>query len=344
MATPATILSPALREFLRGRELKVRGRVDGLRVGAHAARRAGASQEFKDYRSYVPGDDPRLLDWRAAARSERLVVRRHDSEDALTLIVLLDLGANANYGEGESRKVVVARALAMSLALLAQRQGDDVIIHCGVGRQVTTLGPRLGAVELERQLAEIQPDGKCPWMQMLELADARVGPRSVVLVISDLLDLSCEEGEDADVQLSVVMERLRDFVTRGSPCFAAQILHDDEVSFPWRDRGWLRFLDPGRMRNPIEGDADALAGGYLSRISAYLRATQALARDSHISLQRSVTTEDQLVTVARFLEMLATGVSDETQGTSWHRRLGLDAQQAADPGFGGSRRDRGETR
>ncbi len=46
------------------------------RIGERQARRAGPGEGFYDQRPYVPGDELRLLNWRAYARTGRLYVRQ----------------------------------------------------------------------------------------------------------------------------------------------------------------------------------------------------------------------------------------------------------------------------
>ena len=61
--------------------------------GLLRSRRLGGGVEFAELRDYVPGDEPRWIDWRASARRPdpatllRLVVRRFVTEERLRLLV-----------------------------------------------------------------------------------------------------------------------------------------------------------------------------------------------------------------------------------------------------------------
>ena len=46
--------------------------VDGLFTGQHKSPRKGFSVEFAEHKQYTPGVDPRHLDWKLLARTERL--------------------------------------------------------------------------------------------------------------------------------------------------------------------------------------------------------------------------------------------------------------------------------
>src|SRR5690606_14139521 len=88
--TIARILPADLRELLRTRVLLLQRPVWGRRHGRHRSARAGMGLDFRDHRAYVPGDDPRRLDWRAVARRDRLVLRQTESEDELPVVLVVD--------------------------------------------------------------------------------------------------------------------------------------------------------------------------------------------------------------------------------------------------------------
>src|SRR6201995_652013 len=59
-------------------------------VGERSGRRRQEGPEFVDYRPYVPGDDPRRVDWRVYARLGDLVVRSALAESHIDVAVMLD--------------------------------------------------------------------------------------------------------------------------------------------------------------------------------------------------------------------------------------------------------------
>src|SRR5690606_1369373 len=97
----------------------------GRRFGRHRSARAGVGLDFRDHRPYVPGDDPRRLDWRAVARRERLVLRQTEAEDELSLCIVFDGSGGMAYGESDASpstsKLRAAWAVAGGLAWLAAR-------------------------------------------------------------------------------------------------------------------------------------------------------------------------------------------------------------------------------
>ena len=63
--------------------------VDGLFTGQHKSPRKGFSVEFAEHKQYTPGVDPRHLDWKLLARTERLYVKQYDEQTNLRGYVLL---------------------------------------------------------------------------------------------------------------------------------------------------------------------------------------------------------------------------------------------------------------
>lgn len=269
-------LVPAeLRELLRARQLVVRRPVWGQRPGRHTAARAGLGLDFRDHRPYVPGDDPRRLDWRAVARRERLVLRRTESEDELSVSLLLDGGAGMGYGEGRQQKLRYAHAIAGGLAWLAHRQGDPVGLTLGRMQAVdaSLVRPRTGRerlTALAMRMAEAPPQGRCPWSPLLAAVAPRLPTRSLVVVLSDLLDPGTRP-DDADAALDELLRGLAQLRARQHDVVIVQVLHADELAFPWAERSMLRFEDLRDLRPPLEAPGRSLRDEYLQRLGAHLR-------------------------------------------------------------------------
>ena len=62
--------------------------------GSLAGLGAGSSLEFQDHRPYLPGDDPRHIDWAATARSDQAVMKVYREEVSPRIDLVLDLSAS----------------------------------------------------------------------------------------------------------------------------------------------------------------------------------------------------------------------------------------------------------
>src|SRR3972149_11048842 len=104
--------------------LIARAVVEGFVTGLHRSPYHGFSVEFSEHREYVPGDNPRDLDWLALARTDRLYIKRYEEETNLRAHVLLDTSASMGYRYAPEKltKLEYGCFLAAALAFLMMRQ------------------------------------------------------------------------------------------------------------------------------------------------------------------------------------------------------------------------------
>lgn len=232
--------------LVRDLELAARIVVDGTMLGRHTSRRAGAGLEFSQYRSYEPGDDPRRLDWKLLARSDRYFVREAEAETSVSVRLLLDATGSMAHEEDGISKLDYARYLVAALALLAQRQGDAVGLYVLRDGAVDPLPPRRDLPHLHRllhQLERLTPAGGWPPWHALERALAPGTARGITILVGDLY-------EQAD-EIRGAVRRLagaRHDVT----CF--QVAGAAERSFAYQGAVTLEDLETG-ARYDLDADA-----------------------------------------------------------------------------------------
>jgi uncharacterized protein (DUF58 family) len=92
-------------------------------LGERLGRRRQEGPEFVDYRPYVPGDDPRRVDWRVYARLGDLVIRSALAENHIDVAVMLDASRSM-----ESR-FRWAQRLAAMVGVAALANSDAVTVR-----------------------------------------------------------------------------------------------------------------------------------------------------------------------------------------------------------------------
>ena len=134
-AAPGTALGPPPRaaEIARRLELALARRVDGVLHGHHAGRVPGLGSEAGETRRYVPGDDPRRIDWNVTARARTPHVRDAVAERELESWLVVDLSASTDFGTARCTKRDLVVAAAGALALLMSRAGDRIGAHVLTG-------------------------------------------------------------------------------------------------------------------------------------------------------------------------------------------------------------------
>jgi len=90
-------LIPSVIARLSNLELKARLLVEGFVTGLHKSPYHGFSVEFAEHRQYMPGDDPRHIDWKIFARTERYYIKQYEEETNLKAYIVLDISKSMSY-------------------------------------------------------------------------------------------------------------------------------------------------------------------------------------------------------------------------------------------------------
>jgi uncharacterized protein (DUF58 family) len=234
----------------------------------------GASVEFRQHRFYTPGDEPRRLDWRVLARTDRPYIKEYDEETNLRCALLLDCSGSMAYAGAKPQpdaptsppaqsKFDYAARLVASLAYLMLGQTESVGLGLVGARLEQWLAPRAGTTQLSRVidlLDRAAPRGPADLGRAMQQAADRLGRRSLVIAVSDVFTPAHRVREG--------LARLRH---DGHEAILLQMLHRDEVEFPF-DR-WSRFRG-------LEGERPALCEPAVMRnvyLDNFRRHRQALA-------------------------------------------------------------------
>ena len=126
-ASSSNLLPPELLARLERLELVTRKIFRGQMKGERRSRRKGQSVEFADFRSYVAGDDLRLIDWNMYARLDRLIVKLFMEEEDLHFYALVDDSLSMDFGD--PTKLTYAKQLAAALGFVGLVRADRVRIE-----------------------------------------------------------------------------------------------------------------------------------------------------------------------------------------------------------------------
>ena len=173
--------------------LRARRAVAGWRLGSHRSRQNSTNIEFSDYKEYAPGDPIKHLDWRVAARTDRLVIRRQEAETEVPVTLILD--ASGDLGTGtpdlDRSKLGAGITVTATLATFLHRRGDPVGLEVlgGEGFTHRSIPPRRTSLApIMRTLAEVKPSGEANLRDAFERLGPRLPRRSIAVVVSDLME------------------------------------------------------------------------------------------------------------------------------------------------------------
>jgi uncharacterized protein (DUF58 family) len=160
--------------------------------GDEVERFSGTGSEFEALRDWLPGVDPRAVDWKASARHQRLLAREYRAERSHQLLLALDTGRLMGEPAAGLPLLDHASRGALMLAQVALRRGDRVGLYTFAARPGALLPPRddRGALHrLRRRLGELSYDHEeTNYTLALSHLGARVRRRSLVVVFTDFVD------------------------------------------------------------------------------------------------------------------------------------------------------------
>jgi uncharacterized protein (DUF58 family) len=171
--------------------------VTSLLAGRRASRIRGRGLSFEEIRGYRPGDDVRLIDWRASARTGRTQTRVYTEERDRPTLLVVNLTVATFFGSVHATKTAV---IAQSAALAAWRClqsgdrigavlfGDDDIEEHRPHRSRAAVMRILGAIAARAERlasAPLRPPSPQTMNAALRAAEAMASHDWLILVISD---------------------------------------------------------------------------------------------------------------------------------------------------------------
>ncbi|HEY8538635.1 MAG TPA: DUF58 domain-containing protein [Steroidobacteraceae bacterium] len=276
------LLPPTTLASLANLELVARTAVEGFLTGLHRSPHFGFSQEFKEYRAYTEGDDPRFVDWNVYARTERTYVRRYEGETNTRLMLLLDASASMGYTSHTITKLQYAKFIAAAFAYLATQQHDPVglIVFDEKLRQYRPATSRAGSLHaLLHALDAVEAGGRTDLAGCFNMFREHLTRRGLVVVISDLY---CDPAAMTRAVLPLAYH--------GHDIMIVQVLDPRELRPDWNESVVLKDVETEELVNV---SPDYLEGKYRERLNAHLEALRASAA-SVGAHQMLITTTDPL--------------------------------------------------
>jgi uncharacterized protein (DUF58 family) len=188
----------------------------------------GRGIEFADHRAYTPGDDFRLIDWKAYGRLHHLLLRLFDEERDLPIYLILDVSGSMT----EPAKFDMARRLTAALCYIGLAHLDRMTLVTFANGLVQEMSPGRGKGRIFRvfeQLEKMEAGGETDLRASCKEFASRPRQTGLAVIISDFL-----ESEGADIGLKILR-------TLGHDVFAIHIASKAD-----RDPGAfgdVRFVD-----------------------------------------------------------------------------------------------------
>lgn len=248
--------------------------VHSLLSGRRASRVRGRGLAFEEIRAYRAGDDPRLIDWRASARTGHTQTRVFTEERDRPTLLVVELSAAMFFGSAHATKSAIAAQVAALTAWRGLRAGDRLgALLFGEGG-ITEFRPHRSRASVLRVLGEVarraaalaqappRPAGPAALNEALRRAEAISGHDWLVVVIADM--------QAGDAQSAAITGR----IARHNDVIAVPVSDPLERALPaapWRgvatDGARLATLDPRQGRL-----GESVPRGFAQRLETIRRA------------------------------------------------------------------------
>ncbi|CAH0995516.1 hypothetical protein EMA8858_01639 [Emticicia aquatica] len=221
-------------ELIKLNNLQLAGKLvsEQLMLGIHQSKRFGNGIEFEQYRHYEPGDDPKRIDWKLYARTDKHLVRESSTESNFHLRFIIDLSGSMNYVEKGVSRLQYCKILLASLAYLGYRQGDLMSLYALQNDELSTLVAsgkqsfQRILYTLEKSIASGNWKNSNPKFPAFHAAKQK----EVVIIASDFLQIN-EEW----------IQMIKNLANPHREIIIFQVLGKQEIEFDLK--GFYRFKD-----------------------------------------------------------------------------------------------------
>ncbi|MEQ1903565.1 MAG: DUF58 domain-containing protein [Pirellulaceae bacterium] len=252
-------LKPNVINQIQRLDLRAQFVVKGFLHGLHASPLHGFSVQFSEHRRYAHGDDPKNIDWRVFAKTDKYYIKKYEAETNLNGYLIMDLSHSMDYTyRQELTKFDYAICLAAALTYLMVMQQDPVGLITFNDAVRESLAPKAKRAQLSNilsVLARTRPAGRSNFAKCSQQIGSMLRQRSLLMIFSDLL-----MDDPAD------LEMLFQLSYAGHDIILFHIMDEAEVHFPFR--GTFKFTDP-ETQSELDTDASGVRESYLHAVQEF---------------------------------------------------------------------------
>ncbi len=185
------VFDPGFLASLSHLSIAVQRVAAGGRFGERLSKDLGAGIEFRDFRGYSPGDDPRAIDWNIYRRLGKVFLRLYEEQQDLPLYLMPDVSASM-FHEPEPRALTALRC-TLALATISLSHHDSAALFPFAGKmemRVKSMSGKASTMAFAEHLARLSPPveaGTNLAGALRRLADMNLR-KGLLVVISDFFD------------------------------------------------------------------------------------------------------------------------------------------------------------
>lgn len=263
---------------IKSLELRARRILEGYMQGLHRSPYHGSSVEFSEYRAYAEGDDPKHIDWKLFARSDRYCIKKYEAETNLICHLVVDRSRSMEFASLEYSKADYAATLAATFAQFLFSQGDTVGLVTFADEIHRYVPARRHRTQMHQLIVGLESEPKSTRTDMRKSLGDMVPilrKRGLVVLLSDLL-------EDTEAMASQIAY-LR---SCGHDVIIFQILDPAETGWTYEENAVFEDMETGER---YQLDPARVSEHYRQQLGAHQAAVEKLCSGLNIDLVKVIT-------------------------------------------------------
>lgn len=273
-------------------EMRAKYLTTGFFSGLHRSPLHGGMAEFKEYRSYQLGDDPRFIDWKLFSRSDRLNIKLKEDETNMNVYLLSDISSSLSYKSSFSKltKWEFSRSLTAAFIYFLYRQKDAVSLLLLGDKKAEPFRPSLKQSNLARMMSHLkrqanQNNPTC--LEDISRYIPLVKPRSILLLFSDFY-----------IDVARLKKLLQPLVALKCEVILFQIMDPSECHFEFDEASF--FVD-AESKEKVLIQPELVKKEYLRKINRHFDALNDMIQGLGGSYIRLMTNEVPLQAFGHYL-------------------------------------------
>jgi uncharacterized protein (DUF58 family) len=167
-------------------------------AGFRNVRRLGEGRVFETLREWVPGDDTRIIDWKATARRGKTMARQYEDERRQQVLIVIDAGRLLTAEVAGRPRLEAVVDAALQLAYTVVEHDDNVGLFVFADSVQAWLPPARGRRALRNVLEAlatvegrlVEPDYPGAFAQLA----ARNRKRALTVLFTDVIDRTASDA------------------------------------------------------------------------------------------------------------------------------------------------------
>jgi uncharacterized protein (DUF58 family) len=167
--------------------------------GNYLSHYKGESTDFYGFRQYNPDDDAAAIDWKASARSKKLMVREFVQEKGLHFMVMLDTSSSMFFASENKMKCEYAAEIAAAISFSVTYTGNSIglcMFNNGVRKMIES---KKGMPHYQHVLSALRNEryygGERDYHTSLSYLLRAIKKHTIIYIISDFFGFT-KENED----------------------------------------------------------------------------------------------------------------------------------------------------